>query len=157
MSYFRKVVDKRLGEILVERGVLPRVQLEEVLFFQKEKGVLFGEALVQMKIGTEVDVVQALTCQYGFPYLPLANYEIAPEAVAAVPRGVCRQYCLVPIDKIGRSLTLTMANPLNVQALEDVEKITGCSVQAFISTATDINRAINRYYETRKSGDKIAF
>ena len=148
MSYFRKVVDKQLGEILVERGVLPRVQLEEVLFFQKEKGVLFGEALVQMKIGTEVDVVQALTCQYGFPYLPLANYEIAPEVVAVVPRGVCRQYCLVPIDKIGRSLTLTMANPLNVQALEDVEKITGCSVQAFISTATDINRAINRYYET---------
>ena len=81
MSYFRKVVDKRLGEILVERGVLPRVQLEEVLFFQKEKGVLFGEALVQMKIGTEVDVVQALTCQYGFPYLPLANYEIAPEVI----------------------------------------------------------------------------
>jgi type IV pilus assembly protein PilB len=157
MSYFRKVVDKRLGEILVERGVLPRVQLEEVLFFQKEKGVLFGEALVQMKIGTEVDVVQALTCQYGFPYLPLANYEIAPEVVAAVPRGVCHQYCLVPIDKIGRSLTLTMANPLNVQALEDVEKVTGCSVQAFISTAADINRAINRYYETRKSGDKIAF
>jgi type IV pilus assembly protein PilB len=110
-----------------------------------------------MKIGTEVDVVQALTCQYGFPYLPLANYEIAPEVVAAVPRGVCHQYCLVPIDKIGRSLTLTMANPLNVQALEDVEKVTGCSVQAFISTAADINRAINRYYETRKSGDKIAF
>ena len=157
MSYFRKVVNKLLGEILVERGVLLRAQLQEVLSFQKEKGVLFGEALVQMKIGTEVDVVQALRCQYGFPYLPLANYEIAPEVVATVPRGVCHQYCLVPIDKIGRSLTLTMANPLNVQALEDVEKITGCSVQAFISKVTDINRAINRYYETRKSGDKIAF
>ena len=132
-------------------------KLEEVLSFQKEKGILFGEALVQMKFGTEEDVVQALRCQYGFPYLPLANYDIAPEVVAAVPRGVCRQYCLVPIDKIGRSLTLTMANPLDVQALEEVENVTGCSVQAFVSTATDINSAINRYYETRKSGDKIAF
>ena len=56
---------------------------------------------------------------------------------------------MFPIDKIGRSLTLAMANPLNVQALEDVEKVTGCSVQAFVSTATDINSAIKRYYETR--------
>jgi len=102
-----------------------------------------------MKLGTEEDVVQALTCQYGFPYLPLANYEIAPEVVATVPQNICKQYCLVPIDKIGRSLTLAMANPLNVQALEDVEKVTDCSVQAFVSTATEINSAINRYYETR--------
>ena len=149
MKHFRKTVNKQLGEILVERGVISRAKLEEVLVFQKEKGILFGEALVQMKLGTEEDVVQALTCQYGFPYLPLANYEIAPEVVATVPLKLCRQYCLVPIDKIGRSLTLAMANPLNVQASEDVEQVTECSVQAFVSTATEINNAINRYYETR--------
>jgi len=149
MRHFRKTVNKQLGEILVERGILSRAKLEEVLVFQKEKGILFGEALVQMKLGTEEDVVQALTCQYGFPYLPLANYEIAPEVVATVPRNLCKQYCLIPIDKIGRSLTLAMANPLNVIALEDVEKVTDCSVQAFVSTSTEINSAINRYYETR--------
>jgi len=149
MRHFRKTVNKQLGEILVERGVISRPKLEEVLTFQRGKGILFGEALVQMKLGTEEDVVQALTCQYGFPYLPLANYEIAPEVVATVPQNICKQYCLVPIDKIGRSLTLAMANPLNVQALEDVEKVTDCSVQAFVSTATEINSAINRYYETR--------
>ena len=149
MKHFRKTVNKQLGEILVERGILSRAKLEEVLVFQKEKGILFGEALVQMKLGTEEDVVQALTCQYGFPYLPLANYEIAPEVVATVPRNLCKQYCLIPIDKIGRSLTLAMANPLNVIALEDVEKVTDCSVQAFVSTSTEINSAINRYYETR--------
>lgn len=148
MKHFRKTVNKQLGEILVERGVLSRAKLEDVLVYQKEKGVLFGEALVLMKLGTEEDVVQALTCQYGFPYLPLANYEIAPEVVATVPLNLCKQYCLVPIDKIGRSLTLAMANPLNVQALEDVEKIADCSVQAFVSTATEINSAIKRYYET---------
>jgi len=149
MKHFRKTVNKQLGEILVERGVISRAKLEEVLVYQKEKGILFGEAIVQMKLGTEEDVVQALTCQYGFPYLPLANYEIAPEVVATVPVDVCKQFCLVPIDKIGRSLTLAMANPLNVQALEEVERVTSCSVQAFVSTATEINSAINRYYETR--------
>ena len=149
MKHFRKTVNKQLGEILVDRGVISRAKLEEILVFQKEKGMLFGEALVQMKLGTEEDVVQALTCQYGFPYLPLANYEIAPEVVAAVPFEVCKQYSLVPIDKIGRSLTLAMANPLDIVALEGVEKFTGCSVQAFVSTTTEINNAINRYYETR--------
>jgi type IV pilus assembly protein PilB len=149
MKHFRKTVNKQLGEILVERGVISRSKLEEVLAYQKEKGILFGEALVQLKLANEEDVVQALTCQYGFPYLPLANYEIAPEVVATVPLNLCRQFCLVPIDKIGRSLTLAMANPLNVQALEEVEKATTCSVQAFVSTATEINNAINRYYETR--------
>ena len=149
MRNFRKTVNKQLGEILVERGVISRAQLEAVLVYQKEKGLLFGEALVQMKIGTEEDVVQALTCQYGFPYLPLANYEIAPEVVATVSLDTCKQYCLVPIDKIGRSLTLAMSNPLNVQALEEIELSTNCSVQAFVSTATDILSAITRYYETR--------
>ena len=150
MRHFSKTVNKQLGEILVERGVISRVKLEEVLVFQKDKGLLFGEALVQMKFATEEDVVQALTCQYGFPYLPLANYEIAPDVVATVPFNICKQYSLVPIDKIGHSLTLAMANPLDVQALEEVEKSTGCSVQAFVSTATEINSAINRYYEVRK-------
>jgi type IV pilus assembly protein PilB len=149
MQHFRKVVNKQIGEILVERGVLSRVQLEKVLALQKTKNLLFGEALVELKMGTEEDVIQALTCQYGFPYLPLANYEIAPEVVATVALATCKQYCLIPIDKIGRSLTLAMANPLNIQALEDVEKLTNCSVQSFISTPTEINNAINRYYEAR--------
>ena len=149
MRNFHKIVNKPLGEILVERGVISRAKLEQVLVFQKEKGLLFGEALVEMKLATEEDVVQALTCQYGFPYLPLANYEIAPEAVATVTLNICKQYSVVPIDKIGRSLTLAMANPLDVQALEELEKSTGCSVQAFVSTATEINNAINRYYEVR--------
>jgi len=102
-----------------------------------------------MQLATEEDVVQALTCQYGFPYLPLSNYEIAPEVVSIIPLNICKKYGLVPIDKIGKSLTLAMSNPLNMQALEDIETMTACSVQAFVSTATDINNAIKRYYETR--------
>ena len=147
MKFFRKTVNKQLGEILIERGIINRTQLQEALDVQKVKGLLLGEALVFLKYITEEDIVQALTCQYGFPYLPLSNYEIAPEVVGAVPVDACKRYCLVPIDKIGKSLTLAMANPLNVQAIEEVERLTGCAVQAFVSTATDIKNAIKRYYE----------
>jgi type IV pilus assembly protein PilB len=65
-----------------------------------------------------------------------------------VPVNLCQQHCLIPIDKIGKSLTLAMANPLNLKALEDVELVTNCMVQAFVSTASDIKTAIKRYYET---------
>lgn len=148
MKNFRKTVNKQLGEILVERGVVNRTQLQEALNFQKEKNLLLGEALVELKYITEENIVQALTCQYGFPYLPLSNYEIAPEVVSSLTGDVCRKYCLLPIDKIGKSLTLSMANPLNIQALDEIERLSGCTVQAFVSTATDIKNAIKRYYET---------
>lgn len=148
MKHFRKTINKQLGEILIERGVINRLKLEEALAFQKANNILFGQALVALKFATEEDIVQALTCQYGFPFLPLVNYEIPPEVVVSVPAEICRQYCLIPIDKIGKSLTLAMANPLNIAAIETVEIQTSCLVQAFVSTATDINNAIKRYYES---------
>lgn len=148
MKNYRKTINKQLGEILVERGIITRAKLEEALTFQKSHACLFGEALVELKFATEDDIVQALTCQYGFPYLPLSNYEIAPDVIASVSVDICRKYMLIPIDKIGRSLTLAMANPLNIQAIEDVELITSCSVQAFVSTTTDIKNSIKRYYES---------
>jgi type IV pilus assembly protein PilB len=148
VKHFRKTVNKQLGEILLERGIITREKLEKTLEFQREKSMLFGEALIALKFATEEDIVQALTCQYGFPYLPLSNYEIAPDVIATVPLNVCRQHCLIPIDKIGKSLTLAMANPLNLPSIEDVELVTGCMVQAFVSTSTDIQNAIKRYYET---------
>lgn len=148
MKNFRKVINKQLGEILVERGIINRNQLAEALNLQKEKDILLGEALVELKYATEEYIVQALTSQYGFPYLPLSNYEIAPDVLTSVPVNICRQYCLIPIDKIGKSLTLAMANPLNLKALEDVELVTNCMVQAFVSTGTDIKAAIKRYYES---------
>ena len=148
MKQFKKTTTKQLGEVLIERGVINHEQLKIAIDTQKGKGGLIGEVLVDLKFATERDIAQALTCQYGFPYLPLANYEIDADVIGAVPENVCRQFCLVPIDKIGKSLTLAMSNPLNVQALEDVELITGCAAQAFVSTATDIKSAIKRYYET---------
>ena len=147
MKPFKKATNKHLGELLVERGVIDNEQVGMALTFQKEKGMLFGEVLVELKFATEEDIAQALTAQYGFPYLPLLNYEIDPDVTHSVPENVCRQFCLIPIDKIGKSLSLAMADPLNVHAVEDVELITGCMVQTFVSTASDIREAIEKYYK----------
>lgn len=132
----------------MDRGVIDREQVAMAMAYQREKGGLFGEILVELKFATEEDIAQALTCQYGFPYLPLSNYEIDEEVIKSVPQHVCHQFCLIPIDKIGKSLTLAMANPLNTHAVEDVELLTGCMIQTFVSTGADIKEAIEKYYKS---------
>jgi type IV pilus assembly protein PilB len=146
----RKIINKQLGELLIERGIINEQQLEKGLTVQREKGGLIGEVLVDLGFVKEEDIAQSLTAQYGFPYLPLSNYDINPEIVNIIPGRVARQYLLVPVDKIGNNLTLAMSNPLNVQAIEDVELLSGCSVQTFVSTSSDIKRAIEKYYKGKE-------
>ncbi len=150
MSPIRRMVTKQLGELLLERGVINKKQLEKSLQIQKEKGGLLGQVMVGLGYATEEEIAQVITIQYGFPYLPLTGYEIDPESVKLVPRQVATQYGLIAIDKIGDTLTLAMSNPLNIQAIEDVEFITKCKVQSFVCTLSDVNTAISKYYKKEK-------
>lgn len=146
----RRIINKQLGELLVERGIINQRQLDKALAAQQEKGGLIGEILVCLGFAREEDIAQSLTAQYGFPYLPLSNYDINPEITSIIPGRVARQYLLIPIDKIGNNLTIAMSNPLNIQAVEDVELLSGCSVQTFVSTSSDIKRAIEKYYKDKE-------
>src|SRR3989338_3227673 len=146
MAPIKRIVTKQLGELLIERGIINESQLAKALKIQTEKGGLIGQILVMLGFAKEEEIAQALTVQYGFPYLPLECYEINAEAIKLVPENVAKQYNLIAIDKIGDLLTVAMSNPLNVQAVEDIELITKCKVQVFVSTMTDINNAIGKYY-----------
>jgi hypothetical protein len=145
----RKINNKQLGELLLEQGIIDRGQLEKALNAQKEKGGLIGEILLDLGFVKEDDIAQSLTAQYGFPFLSLANYEVNPEIAGLIPSNLARKYLVVPIDKIGNNITLAMSNPLNTQAVEDVGLMSGCSVQAFVSTSSDIKRAIDKYYKDK--------
>ncbi|HQP91856.1 MAG TPA: hypothetical protein PLU24_04200 [Candidatus Omnitrophota bacterium] len=149
MVSLKRISTKQLGELLIERKIITPEHLQKALDYQKVNGGLIGEIFVQLGFAKEEDIAQVLTAQYGFPYLPLNNYEIDTEVANIVPAGVARQYCLIPIDKIGNNLTVAMSNPLNTQAIEDVEMISKCVVQAFVSTTSDIRRAIDRCYSKK--------
>jgi len=146
----RRINTKKLGELLIERGIINQGHLDKGLAIQKEKGGLIGEILVELGYVKEEDIAQALTAEYGFPYLPLTNYDINPEVIDMIPGRVARQYFLIPIDRIGNNLTIAMSNPLNVQAIEDVEVICGCNIQTFVSTSSDIKKAIEKYYKDKE-------
>lgn len=138
---------KQLGQLLLECNLITEPQLHHALEIQKDKGGLIGQILVDLGYVSEEAIASALTAQYGFPYLPLENYEIDTEIIKIVPKNVAMQYCLVPVDKIGNNLTIAMANPLNSQAVEDIALLSGLYVQVFVSTGTDIKKAIEKYYK----------
>ena len=142
----RRVIAKRLGELLVERNVITPDQLQLALTAQQSKGGLLGQILVSLGFATEEAVAQAITAQYGFPYLPLKSYAIDPELLRMIPENVARQYCLVPVDHIGDTLTIAMADPLDPRVLEDIEMLSRCSVQIFVSTGSEVMEAIQRCY-----------
>lgn len=142
----KKVINKQLGELLIDNKLITRENLEEALRVQKEKGGLIGQILVALNFTTEEAIAQALTAQYGFPYLPLSNYEIDPVVVKIIPEHVARQYGVISVDRVGNILTIVMSNPLNNQAIEDIEMITKLSMQIFVSTVSDINKAIGQNY-----------
>jgi len=146
LSPTRRIISKKLGELLCEKGIINEAQLEKALKIQLEKGGLIGQIIVMLGYAKEEEIAQVLTLQYGYPYLPLQSYDISPEMISLIPENVCRQYNLIAIDRIGNLLTISMSNPLNVQAVGDIEMLTGCKVQIFISTMTDINNSIEKYY-----------
>ena len=142
----RRMITKRIGDVLLERGVITRKQFDEALAYQIQHGGLMGQLLIQLGFATEEGVALALTAQYGFPYLPLDNYEIDEGLTQIIPEQAARTHCLIPIDRIGNALTLAMADPSNIKAIEEIELMTKCVVQTFVSTPSDILKAIDKYY-----------
>ncbi len=143
----RKIISKQLGELLVDCKLITSLQLEEALVLQKDKGGLLGHILVSMKVIQEEEIAQALTAQYGFPYLPLASYEIDSQVAKIIPEHVAKQYGLIAVDRVGSILTVAMSNPLNTQAIEDIEMITHYKVQVFVTTSSDVTNAIKSMYK----------
>ena len=146
MAAQRKVITKLIGELLVERKIVTAEQVAEALKVQQKKGGLLGQILVSLGYASEEAVAQALASQYGFPYLPLKRYTIDADLLKLIPENVARQYCLVPVDRIGDTVTVAMADPLNTRAVEDIEMISHCMVQVFVATISDVMDAIGRSY-----------
>ncbi len=145
----RKSLDKLLGRFLVEKEIITPEQLQQVLSIQEEKGGLIVEILLKTGFAKEEDIDQILTTQCGFPYLPLDNYEIDPEIIKIIPQDLARLYSCVPVDRLGGSLSVAMSNPLNNEAIERIEALTGFKVHVFVSMSDDIRNTIDKYYKEK--------
>ena len=150
MSAFRHQPKEQLGQVLIQRRVITPEQLSQALQTQKEQGGLLGEVLTKLGFATEEDIVQAMAIQHDFPYLPLGNYDIDSEILKLIPENVVRQHSVLPVDKMGDILTLVMADPLDSQTIEEIQRLTKCKTEIFVSTYTELREAIERFYGYKK-------
>jgi len=148
---FQRTLRRKIGELLIERGIITAEQLERALEEQRHKGGYISQHLVAMQFATELDIAICLSNQYNFAYLPLNHYAIPAEILTTIPFKWIRLYSLIPIDKIGNSLTVAMADPLNEGVIQMLRQITGCELKVFISTYGEINEAIGRYFKDELS------
>ncbi|MHB9154674.1 MAG: GspE/PulE family protein [Endomicrobiales bacterium] len=138
---------KRLGDILVDVGIITPAQLKEALDTQKRTGGKLGTILSQMGVINEEVMLAFLGKQCGVSYVSLAEYgEIPAEVLRSVPETIVRHQNLIPIARDGATLTVAMSDPFNIFAVDDVKLMTGYEVQVVIASELEIKSAIERYY-----------
>ena len=114
---------KKIGEILIQEGAITAKQLAEALHLQEAKGGFIGQILVDLDYVNQDAIVSSLVKQCKIPHLSLLDYDISSDVLELVPREVCEEHDLLPIDKLGRILTVAMVNPLDDDALEEVRSV----------------------------------
>ncbi len=147
---------KKLGEILVEEGLITAEQLERALLEQSRTDQLLGRILIDLKMVKESDLMAALAKQIGFRFVDLNEFTIDGSASGLIPEQVARRYRALPIGYEDSRLLVAMADPANLFALDDIRTITGMDLQPVVATAADIEAAIRKYSRVDESVQKMA-
>lgn len=138
---------KRLGDILVDVGIITHEQLNEALETQKTTGEKLGTILAQMGVINEEIMLAFLGKQCGVAYISLNEYgNIPKDVIHSVPESVARYQSLIPIAKENNTITIAMADPFNVFAVDDIKVMTGYDTQVVIASESEIKAAIEKYY-----------
>jgi type IV pilus assembly protein PilB len=141
----------RLGELLIKANLISQDQLKEALKVQKDTGAKLGEALIRLGHVAEEDITECLSQQFGVPSINLAHFEIDPSVIKLVPADVARKYNILPVNKTGATITIAMADPTNVFAMDDIKFMTGYNVEPVVASELGIRSAIENYYGTTHS------
>lgn len=136
----------KLTEILINNKLITQEQLAQSLEVQKTKGGRLSDIIVALKFIKENDLILALSEGLGMPLIDLKRFKIEQEIVKIIPIDVSRHYQIIPISKIGDSITVAMADPLNIFAIDHVKSLTGYKINPIISSSHDILQTIELYY-----------
>jgi type IV pilus assembly protein PilB len=143
----QKIINKKLGEILLDAGKITKEHLDQALKVQAETGKKTGEILIDLGFCNEEDIIVSLSTQYGYPYIKLENYDITPDILKTIPKGLARKYNCLPLDRIGNIVSFVVADPVNLMELKKQEQYLNCKMQFFLTTPSSLNTAIKKYYE----------
>jgi type IV pilus assembly protein PilB len=138
----------KLGEILIKEKIISQEQLKQALEFQKSSGGRLGNALVKLNFLTDDEVTAVLSRQYGVPSINLAYFEVDPNVIKLIPMETAMKYQILPLSRVGSSLTVAMVDPTNVFAMDDIKFMTGFNIEPVVASETAIMEAIKKHYGT---------
>ncbi|MGI8787907.1 MAG: type IV-A pilus assembly ATPase PilB [Pyrinomonadaceae bacterium] len=136
----------KLGEILVRENLISSQQLREALEYQRANGGRLGSSLVSLGLISDDVITAVLSRQYGVPSINLELFQIEDETVHLISQEVAQKYAVLPISKVGATLTLAMADPTNVFAMDDIKFMTGLNVEPVIASEASLLAAVAKYY-----------
>lgn len=145
---------KRLGDLLVESGLLTENQLQTTLK-EKSQGQKLGDALLQRGYITEQQLIEVLEFQLGIPHISLYRYPFDTKLFNLVPKEIAKRNQLIPLKKEGDKLFVAMADPMDFFAIDDLRLSTGFQIETAIATKDDILRAINKYYDIDEGFEEL--
>src|SRR5499427_1813860 len=146
-------MSQRLGDLLVKEKVITPEQLAQASKVQKETNCRLGSALVKLGFLTDEDVTNFLSRQYGVPAINLSYFEIDPAVVKLIPYETAKRYQILPLSRVGASLTIAMVDPTNVFAMDDIKFMTGFNIEPVVASESSILAGIDKSYGATKEED----
>src|SRR5689334_19623554 len=146
-------MSQRLGDLLVKEKVITSEQLQQALKTQKEGNSRLGSALVKLGYLTDEDVTNFLSRQYGVPAINLSYFEIDPAVVKLIPHETAKRYQILPLSRVGASLTIAMVDPTNVFAMDDIKFMTGFNIEPVVASEAAIMEGIEKAYQAGGEDD----
>src|ERR687891_2004440 len=136
----------KLGEILVRENLISPQHLREALDYQREHGGRLGFNLVKLGLISDDMITAVLSRQYGIPSVNLDLFKIDEPVLRLIPQEVAQKYSVVPLSRVGATLTLAMVDPTNVFAMDDIKFMTGLNIEPVVVSEASVQEAISRYY-----------
>jgi type IV pilus assembly protein PilB len=140
----------KLGEILVRENLISPQNLREALDYQREHGGRLGFNLVKLGLVSDDMITAVLSRQYGIPSVNLELFQIDDSVLRLIPQEVAQKHSVLPLSRVGATLTLAMVDPTNVFAMDDVKFMTGLNVEPVVVAEASIQQAIAKYYGTSR-------
>jgi len=137
----------KLGEILVRENLLSPQQLREALDYQREHGGRLGYNLVKLGLVSDDMITAVLSRQYGVPSVNLELFDIEDTVIRLIPQEVAQKYSVLPLSRVGATLTLAMVDPTNVFAMDDIKFMTGLNIEPVVVSEASVHEAIAKYYD----------
>ena len=137
-------MSQRLGDLLVKEKIITPEQLDQAIKKQKEDNCRLGTALVKLGVMSDEDVTNFLSKQYGVPAINLSYFEIDPTVVKLVPVETAKRYQILPLSRVGASLTIAMVDPTNVFAMDDIKFMTGFNIEPVVASEAAIAAGIDK-------------